>query len=258
VQNRTCMIWYIGTPFAILTAGDCLKIMNRNKITILAATTLLSTFAASAAVNPGKVDDRLAAASTVLGEMMRADDKGVPQDLLNSAHCVVIIPGVKKAGFIVGAKYGKGFAVCHKPSGHGWNAPAAIRVEGGSFGFQIGASETDAILIIQNQSGMKKLLESKFTLGADASVAGGPVGRDLSAETDAQMHAEILSYSRSRGLFAGLALSGATLRPDDDDNIAMYGPGTTNRMILEGDVKPTAAAMPLLHRLDKYADRRDK
>lgn len=232
--------------------------MISNKFTAFAATTLLSAFAANAAVNPGKVDDRLASASTVLGEMMRADDKGVPQDLLNTAACVVIIPGVKKAGFILGAKYGKGFAVCHKASGHGWAAPAAIRVEGGSFGFQIGASETDAILIIQNESGMKKLLESKFTLGADASVAGGPVGRDLSAETDAQMHAEILSYSRSRGLFAGLALSGATLRPDDDDNTAMYGAGMTNRQILEGDVKPTAAAMPLIHHLDKYADRRTK
>ncbi len=218
----------------------------------------MSAFGLQGAVQPGKVDDRLASANTVLGEMMRADDKGVPQDLLNSAQCVVIIPGVKKAAFIVGAKYGKGFAVCHKPSGHGWTAPAAVRVEGGSFGFQIGASETDAILIVQNERGMKKLLEDKFTLGADASVAGGPVGRDLSAQTDAQMHAEILSYSRSRGLFAGVALAGATLRPDDDDNVAMYGPGTTNKRILAGDVQSTAAAMPLQHRLEKYADRATK
>jgi lipid-binding SYLF domain-containing protein len=232
--------------------------MNMSKLTVITATTLMSAFAVQAADRAEKVDDRLAAANTVLGEMMRADDKGVPQDLLNTAQCVVVIPGVKKAGFIVGAKYGKGFAVCHKPSGHGWTAPAAMRVEGGSFGFQIGASETDAILIIQNERGMKKLLEDKFTLGADASVAGGPVGRDLSAETDAQMHAEILSYSRSRGLFAGLALTGATLRPDDDDNTAMYGAGMTNRKILMGDVAAPAAAMALEHRLDKYADRRNK
>jgi SH3 domain-containing YSC84-like protein 1 len=234
------------------------KHMKMSNLTVITATTLMSAFALQAADRVEKVDDRLASANTVLGEMMRADDKGIPQDLLSTAQCVAIIPGVKKAGFIVGAKYGKGFVVCHKPSGHGWSAPAAIRVEGGSFGFQIGASETDAILIIQNEQGMKKLLESKFTLGADASVAGGPVGRDLSAETDAQMHAEILSYSRSRGLFAGIALTGATLRPDDDDNTALYGPGMTNRKILLGDVAAPAAAMVLEHHLDKYAERRTK
>lgn len=216
---------------------------------------LMSTFAMQAADREMKVEDRLAAANVVLGEMMRADDKGVPQDLLNRAQCVVVIPGAKKAGFIIGAKYGKGFAVCHKPGGHGWTAPAAMQVEGGSFGFQIGASETDAILIIQNEGGMRKLLQDKFTLGGDASIAGGPLGRDLSAETDAQMHAEIL-YSRSRGLFAGIALTGATLRPDHDDNMAMYGQGVDSKQILTGDVKPTPAAMPLEHRLDKYAVRK--
>jgi lipid-binding SYLF domain-containing protein len=230
--------------------------MKLSKNVLLIAIGLLSGMAVQAADKVMKVDDRLSAANIVLGEMMRADDKGVPQDLLNRAECVVVIPGVKKAGFIVGAKYGKGFAVCHKASGTGWAAPLAIRVEGGSFGFQIGASETDAILIIQNESGMKKLLQDKFTLGADASIAGGPLGRDLSAETDAQMHAEILSYSRSRGLFAGLALSGATLRPDSDDNTAMYGPTVSPKEILGGDVKVPAAAQPLEHHLDKYAVRK--
>jgi len=232
--------------------------MKLSKITSFAATTLLSAFALQATESVEKVDDRLANANTVLGEMMRADDKGVPQDLLNTAQCVVIIPGVKKVGFIIGGKYGKGFVLCHKPSGHGWSAPAAMRVEGGSFGFQIGASETDAILIVQNESGMKKLIQDKFTLGADASVAGGPLGRDLSAETDAQMHAEILSYSRSRGLFAGIALTGATLRPDADDNTALYGPGMTTKQIVSGEVKWPAAAGPLEHRLDKYAERRTR
>jgi lipid-binding SYLF domain-containing protein len=232
--------------------------MKNKKMIVVAAASLLSTLAAQAASRKESVDERLGAANTVLGEMMRADDKGVPLELLNHAQCVVVIPGVKKAGFILGAKYGKGFAVCHNPSGHGWSAPAAMRVEGGSFGFQIGASETDAVLIIQNASGMQKLLQDKFTLGADASVAGGPVGRDLSAETDAQMRAEILSYSRSRGLFAGLALTGATLRPDNDDNISMYGPEASNKKVLAGDYKPTAAAMPLLHHLEKYADRKEK
>jgi lipid-binding SYLF domain-containing protein len=230
--------------------------MKQHQITLWTAAALLSAMTLQGAEKAAKVEDRLAAANIVLGEMMRADDKGVPQDLLNRAECVVIIPGVKKGAFIIGAKYGKGFAVCHNASGHGWTAPAAIRVEGGSVGFQIGGSETDVILIVQNESGMKKLLEDKFTLGADATIAGGPVGRDLSAETDAQLHAEMLSYSRSRGLFAGLALSGATLRPDDEDNTALYGPEANNRKILHGDYKPTAAAMPLEHRLEKYADRR--
>lgn len=216
---------------------------------------ILAAVAAHAADSVGKIDERLSAANIVLGEMMRADDKGVPQELLNRAHCVVVIPGVKKAGFIVGAKFGKGFAVCHNPGGKGWSAPLAMRVEGGSFGFQIGASETDAILIIQNESGIRKLLQDKFTLGADASVAGGPVGRDLSAETDAQLRAEILSYSRSRGLFAGLALSGATLRPDADDNAVLYG-AVSPQQILSGEVKPTPGAAPLENRLNKYANRK--
>jgi SH3 domain-containing YSC84-like protein 1 len=230
--------------------------MKRLKTGALLAAGFMSTLALRAADREMKVDDRLKEANVVLGEMMRADDKGVPQDLLNRAHCVVIIPGAKKAGFIVGAKYGKGFAMCHKPGGTGWSAPAAMRVEGGSVGFQIGASETDVIIIVQNESGMKKLLQDKFTLGGDASAAGGPVGRDLSAETDAQMRAEMLSYSRSRGLFAGIALTGATLRPDNDDNATMYGPGVGNKQILAGDVRPTPDAMPLEQRLNKYAIRK--
>jgi SH3 domain-containing YSC84-like protein 1 len=230
--------------------------MKLSRSRVLVVVGLLSGMAIPAANKVMKVDDRLSAANIVLGEMMHADDRGVPQDLLNRAECVVVIPGVKKGAFIVGAKYGKGFAVCHKPSGTGWSAPLAIRVEGGSFGFQIGASETDAILIIQNESGMKKLLQDKFTLGGDASVAGGPLGRDLSAETDVQMRAEILSYSRSRGLFAGLSLSGATLRPDADDNTALYGPTVSPQQILSGEVKTPAAAAPLEHRLDKYAVRK--
>jgi lipid-binding SYLF domain-containing protein len=230
--------------------------MKMPKFSMIAATALLSSFTLHAEDKLMKTDDRLNAANVVLGEMMRADDKGVPQDLLNRAQCVVVVPGVKKGAFIVGAKFGKGFAVCHKAGGHGWTAPAAMQMEGGSFGFQIGASETDVILIVQNESGMRKLLQDKFTLGGDASVAGGPVGRDLSAETDLQMRAEMLSYSRTRGLFAGLSLTGATLRPDGDDNAALYGPGVSMKQILAGDVKAPASAMPLLHRLDKYADRK--
>ena len=153
----------------------------------------------------------------MLTEIMSAPDKGIPQDLLGKAECLVVVPGVKKAAFIVGAKYGKGFMLCRRAGG-GWSAPAAIRVEGGSVGFQIGGSETDVLLLVMNQGGAKKLMQSKFTVGADANAALGPVGRDSSAETDAQMHAEILTYSRSRGLFAGVSLQGATLRPDEDWN----------------------------------------
>jgi SH3 domain-containing YSC84-like protein 1 len=230
--------------------------MKMLQLVSITTTALMTSFAVQAADKVEKVDDRLVAANQVLGEMMRADDKGVPQDLLNKAYCVVIIPGAKKAGFIVGAKYGKGFAVCHKMNGSGWTAPAAYQIEGGSFGFQIGIDETDAVLIIQNEGGMHKLLEDKFTLGADATIAGGPVGRNLTAETDAQMRAEILSYSRSRGLFAGVALTGATMRPDPDYDKAMYGPGVSTKEILTGDVKPTPAAKPLLERLSRYAFRK--
>jgi lipid-binding SYLF domain-containing protein len=177
---------------------------------------------------------------------MHAADKGVPRDLLDKAKCVVVIPGMKKAGFIVGAKYGRGFAVCHHANGRGWTAPAAMRVEGGSFGFQIGGSEQDVLLLVMNDGGMKHILEDKFTLGGEATVSAGPVGRDAEAQTDAMMHAEMLSYSRSRGVFAGISLQGATLRPDSETDRELYGRDVTNREILTGMVKAPAGA----HKLD--------
>src|SRR5579862_5253725 len=179
---------------------------------VLAIAGSIST-AAFAADREVKVDDRLDASADALSDMMRAADKGIPQDLLDKAHCVVVVPGMKKAGFIFGAEFGRGFAVCRRSGGSGWSAPAAIRVEGGSFGFQIGASETDVVLLVMNDGGMKRLLSDKFTIGGDASAAAGPIGRDASARTDASMKAEMLSYSRSHGLFAGVSLEGATLRP---------------------------------------------
>jgi SH3 domain-containing YSC84-like protein 1 len=177
---------------------------------------------------------RLKASAEVMKEIMATPDKAIPQDLLQSSQCVVIVPGMKKAAFVIGAKYGKGFLLCRQASGIGWSAPAAIMVEGGSFGFQIGGSETDVVMLVMNKGGVEKLLSSKFTLGADASVAAGPVGRTSSAETDLQMHAEILSYSRARGLFAGIALDGATLRPDGGTNKELYGSEVTNREIVTG------------------------
>jgi SH3 domain-containing YSC84-like protein 1 len=198
---------------------------------------------------------RLDAAADVLTEIMSAPDKGIPQDLLEKAECVVIVPGLKKGAFIVGAKYGKGFMLCRKAGG-GWSAPAAIRVEGGSVGFQIGGSETDVVLLVTNQKGAQKLLSSKFTIGADANAALGPVGRDSSAETDAQMHAEILTYSRSRGVFAGVSLQGATLRPDEDWNKELYGKPLSNRDIVMGDTPAPAAAARLISLLNKYSSHR--
>lgn len=199
---------------------------------------------------------RLQAAADSFKEVMGTPDKAIPQDLLGKSQCIVIVPGLKKGAFIVGAKYGKGFATCRKRDGVGWSAPAAVRVEGGSFGFQIGVSDTDVVMLVMNMSGAKKLLQSKFTLGADASVAAGPVGRDSSAETDAQMHAELLTWSRSRGAFAGLSLQGATLRPDDDWNKEMYGKSMSNRAIVMGNVPPPEAAAKLLALLNKYSSRK--
>jgi lipid-binding SYLF domain-containing protein len=196
--------------------------------------------------------DRLSDAADVLHDMTRMDDKGIPQDLIDHATCVVVVPGLKKAGFIVGAKYGAGFAMCRKPGG-GWSAPAAIKVEGGSVGFQIGASEQDVVLIVKNKKGEQKLLQDKFTIGGDASAAGGPVGRDLSAQTDAQMQAEILSYSRSRGLFAGISLEGATLRPDKDADRRLYGHDVTTKAVLAGAVPAPPAASSLVHALDRQS-----
>jgi lipid-binding SYLF domain-containing protein len=204
-----------------------------------------------------KVDDRLDASAETLTDMMGASDKGLPQDLIDKARCVVVVPGMKKAGFILGAKYGRGFAVCRRTGGSGWSAPAAMRVEGGSVGFQIGASETDIVLLVMNDGGMKRLLSDKFTLGGDASVAAGPVGRDLAAQTDAMMKAEMLSYSRSRGLFAGISLEGATLRPDEDTDKELYGRSATNREILTGDFKTPAAAGKFEHALHRESPTRD-
>jgi SH3 domain-containing YSC84-like protein 1 len=200
-----------------------------------------------------KVEDRLDASAETLGEMMHASDKGVPQDLIDKARCVVVVPGMKKAGFIFGAKYGKGFAVCHKAGGMGWTAPAGISVEGGSFGFQIGASETDVVLLVMNDRGMKHLLEDKVTLGGEASVAAGPLGRNLTAQTDAMMSAEMLSYSRSRGLFAGLSLEGATLHADGETNRELYGRDVKNREILAGEFKAPASAGRFEHALNREA-----
>ncbi|HEY2014505.1 MAG TPA: lipid-binding SYLF domain-containing protein [Bryobacteraceae bacterium] len=190
-------------------------------------------------------------------EIMGTPDKGIPQDLLAKAQCIIILPNMKKAAFVVGGEYGRGFAECRNSTGAGWGAPAAVRMEGGSVGFQIGGSSTDLVMLVMNQKGMNKLLGDKFTLGADASVAAGPVGRTANASTDVKMDAEILAWSRSKGLFAGVALKGATLRPDQDQNEELYGKKMSNREIIAGNVTAPASARPLINELEKYSVRKE-
>jgi len=200
--------------------------------------------------------ERLQESARIMHEIMATPDKGIPQDLLNKAYCVVIVPSLKKAAFVVGAQYGKGFTICRRGAGMGWGAPGAVRVEGGSFGFQIGGSETDVVMLIMNEHGMRQLDKDKVTLGGDASVAAGPVGRTAAANTDAYMTAEILSWSRAKGLFAGISLSGASLRPDRESNGELYGEKLGNREILMTKREPPAAAQALLAELDKYSMRK--
>jgi lipid-binding SYLF domain-containing protein len=200
--------------------------------------------------------DRLDDAASLFSEIMSAPDKSIPQDLLNKSQCIVLVPGLKKGAIGFGGKYGRGFALCRSASGEGWGPPAAIRIEGGSFGLQIGFSSSDVVLLVMNERGMKKLTDSKFTLGAEATAAAGPVGRDASAQTDALMTAEILSWSRSKGLFAGVSLDGATLRNDIDENQIMYGQRWESKQILNSGAQPPATATKLLDVLSKYSSRK--
>lgn len=184
---------------------------------------------------------------------MATPDKGIPRDLLAKAHCVVIVPALKKGGFIVGGQYGVGVANCRKPQTAGWTGPSTVRLEGGSFGLQIGGGETDVIMLVMNQSGAEKLMKSKFTLGGEGSAMAGPVGRSASAQTDAYLKAEILSYSRSKGAFAGVTLNGSSLRPDDGDNKKLYGKEVKHEDILMDRVPAPAAANELLATLTRYS-----
>jgi len=225
---------------------------------VLMTTAVISMAALTVTVSPLSADEkdveRLNDAATVFSEIMAAPDKGIPQDLVAKASCIVIVPGMKKAAFIVGAKFGKGFVSCRdEKNGGKWSAPGAIRVEGGSVGFQIGGSETDVVLLVMNKRGADRLLSSQFTLGGEGDVAAGPVGRNASAQTDAKFTAEILSWSRTRGVFAGVSLQGATLRQDDDANKELYGRKIDNRQIVDSSVAPPPAAEHLLSVLNNYS-----
>ena len=196
---------------------------------------------------------RLNSAAGVLGEIMATPDKGIPLNLMRRAQCIVVIPGVKQGAFGVGAKYGKGFFSCRR--GADWSAPGSVRIEGGSFGFQIGAIETDVILLVMNRKGADALLSTRFTIGGQADAAAGPVGRSSTAQTDASLRAEMLSWSRSRGAFAGVSLQGATLRQDESDNADIYGRKLTNKEVINGPTAWPAEGSEFHGVLRKYATR---
>ena len=191
-----------------------------------------------------EASDRLDNAAKVLHEIMAAPDKGIPQEVLDHAKCIAVVPHMMKGGFVFGAEGGKGVATCRTASG--WSAPAFFTVEGGSWGLQIGVEGIDLVMIFQNDEGMEHLINSRFKVGGDASAAAGPVGRHASADTDWKMNAEILTYSRAKGVFAGLTLNGAVVKPDEDSMQAVYGPGVTERSVLLGKVPTPAEAHAFL------------
>jgi lipid-binding SYLF domain-containing protein len=209
------------------------------------------SFAADDQAKETKVADRVQAAADVLNEIQGAPDKGIPEEVLGSAECVAVVPSMLKGGFIVGAKYGRGLASCR--TAKGWSAPAFFVVTGGSFGFQIGGQAVDLVMLIMNKDGMKHLLSSEFELGADASVAAGPVGRHAEGNTDWKMRAEVLTYSRARGLFAGVTLNGASIKQDKDSTREFYGRMVPFRTSLVGEIDAPAAANAFLTTLAKWA-----
>jgi lipid-binding SYLF domain-containing protein len=215
--------------------------------------TFTSMMMASSLVLPAVLradTDRLNNAAAVLKEMAGTADAGIPRSLFTRAKCVVIIPGVKKAALGIGGQYGRGYISCRV--GKGWSAPGGIRIEGGSVGLQIGGASTDVVLLVKEGRGVDRLLSDKFTVGADASVAAGPVGRQASAQTDATFMAEILAWSRSRGAFAGISLQGSTLRQDSGENKDLYGREIANTDIVKGTVAAPKAAQGLMAALAKY------
>lgn len=220
--------------------------MKSIHFTVFAAITAASMLASGS-------EQRIDHAASALQELMRTPDKGIPHDLLERATCIVIIPGMKKGAFVFGGKYGRGFAACRGRAG--WGAPAAVRIEGASFGLQIGGSSTDIFMLVMNAKGMNRLIADKFTLGGEAAAAAGPIGRETSANTDVLMSAEILTWSRSRGVFAGVSLEGATIRPDVGENEKLYGKRMSNKEIITGNVRTPGSARALTSVLNQYANR---
>jgi len=217
----------------------------------LAALLCAVTFAASDQAKESKASDRVQAAADVLNQIEAAPDSGIPREILSKAECVAVVPSMLNGGFILGAKYGRGLASCRTPKG--WSAPAFFMTTGGSVGFQIGGQAVDLVMLIMNNDGMQHLLSSKFALGADASVAAGPVGRHAEGNTDWKMRAQVLTYSRARGVFAGVSLNGAVVKQDKDSTREFYGHMVTFRAALTGEVDPPPAANPFLTTLANWA-----
>src|SRR6266568_1085802 len=225
--------------------------MNKSLLVVLLLGLNVASFAADEQSQTSKAALRAQAAADVLDEIQGAPDKGIPQEVLGSAECVAVVPSLLKGGFIVGGRFGRGLASCRTPKG--WSAPAFFAVKGGSVGFQIGGQAVDLVMLIMNNDGMQHLLSSQFSLGADASVAAGPVGRHAEGNTDWKMRAQVLTYSRARGIFAGATLNGAVLNQDKDSTREFYGHMVTFKAALTGEVDPPPAANSFLTTLAKWA-----
>ena len=223
------------------------------KVTLLMLVAVLcgAAFAVDEQKKDSKADDRVQASADVLNEIQSAPDSGIPAEVLSKAECVAVVPSMLKGGFVFGAKYGRGIASCRTPKG--WSSPAFFTIEGGSFGFQIGGQAVDLVMLIMNDDGMQHLLSSQFALGADASVAAGPVGRHAEGNTDWKLRAQVLTYSRARGIFAGVSLNGARINQDKNSTREFYGHMVTSKASLTGEVEPPAGANAFLTTLAKWA-----
>jgi lipid-binding SYLF domain-containing protein len=226
--------------------------MKMKQISVMACGFALaaSSLGAHAEGDKAKIAERLNEASAVIRQVMETPDKSIPSSILSSAHCVVVVPSYKKAAFVVGGQYGQGVATCRTP--RGWSAPVAVQMAGGSFGFQIGGQATDLILIAMNDDGLQNMLKNKFKLGADAAASAGPVGRNAQAGTDWKLNAEFLTYSRSKGLFAGINLDGTVVSQNQDDTRALYGADIPFDTILKGKQPTPAVARPFVQTVAKY------
>jgi len=225
--------------------------MMKKLLALWVVVCLSLTAVAADNTSDNKSVDRVKSAATVLNEIQSAPDTGIPQEVLGSAECVAVVPSMLKGGFVFGARYGRGVASCRTPKG--WSAPAFFAIEGGSFGLQIGGEAVDLVMLVMNQEGVRNLLSSKFKLGADASVAAGPVGRHAAADTDWKMRAQVLGYSRARGAFAGLELSGAVINQDKDSTREFYGRMVPFKTSLSGEIEAPGTAYPFLSTLAKWA-----
>jgi lipid-binding SYLF domain-containing protein len=223
--------------------------MNRFKATFCSVALVFSALPALAA-DKAKLDERLTDSQHILNEIMATPDKSIPTSILSGASCVVVIPSYKKGAFVVGAQYGQGVATCR--TGRGWSAPVFVQLAGGSFGFQIGGQATDLVLVAMNQNGLQHMLTNKFKIGADAAASAGPVGRNAQAGTDWKLNAEFLTYSRSKGLFAGINLDGTVLSQNEDDTRDFYGSNLPFKSVLGGNVPTPPDARPFVGTVAKY------